>query len=335
MAALLIESGASLIPIFTSSLPEVLSAWGNDIVAMAEIYLTVGMKNLGVQAADIFDSSAPPTIYCPVLHPGQWTSLQAMEDIGFDLASQRLGDGSLLNYLLYLQTNQSFFLNSEHYLKKLDPFPWHWINRWDFRHAPFLLRSFRHFRLRLSDAVFKTWLNLEPERGWSPLCRAASQGLVAVMENCLSLGAKIDFEGCPLGSALMIASACGSLDAVKLLVRRGAAICYVGRKGPRSALSIARSSTIRSWLLVRQFSERLLIEAASKENQPDLVQGQCGVWSGIVQARIRLVGWLSRQPHESALDQIQKLACRSRQWRGEAAPMIDGYIYPQHRENKT
>ena len=130
----------------------------------------------------------------------------------------------------------------------------------------------------------------------------------------------------------MIASACGNLDAVKLLVRRGAAISYVGRKGPTSALSVARSSTIRSWLLVNQFNERLLIEEGSKENEPGIVQGQCGVWSGIVQARIRLVGPFAKLPHESTLDQIKKLARIRREWRGTCATMIDGYIFPRRIE---
>ncbi|KAJ9130935.1 hypothetical protein NKR19_g9690 [Coniochaeta hoffmannii] len=59
----------------------------------------------------------------------------------------------------------------------------------------FLRSRFDAFRSKLGLETFRELLNLQPAKGWSPLCRAASLNLVDIMENCLSMGAKVDFEG--------------------------------------------------------------------------------------------------------------------------------------------
>lgn len=177
----------------------------------------------------------------------------------------------------------------ENELQKMTPFPWHydWLN---FHEMAFLTSDFALYQQRLPYDTFKHLMNLEPERGISPLCRAASRGIMEIMENCLTMGADIDFEGCSLGSALMIACACGRLDAVKFLVQRGAAISYVGKAGLTSAVAAGRrSKTVIAWLLVGQFNEQRRLEnginASSWSEDREVRQ-----WSGIGKTDFRFEG---------------------------------------------
>ncbi|KAF2811526.1 ankyrin [Mytilinidion resinicola] len=205
-------------------------------------------------------------------------------------------------------------------LQKVTPFPWH--HHWpDFHKMAFLTSSFELYRRRLPHDALKRIMNLQPERGISPLCRASSRGILEIMENCLIMGAEIDFEGCSIGSALMIACACGRLDAVKLLVRQGAAISYVGKRGLTSAvLAGSRSERVIAWLLVGQFDEQARLNSGDEVPSDSRVNMEICPWSGIGTAALRLVGRREMQPHESSLDYAVRLSALKRQMRGVVVP---------------
>ena len=149
----------------------------------------------------------------------------------------------------------------------------------------------------------------------SPLCRASSRGMLEVMENCLTMGAETDFEGCSLGSAVMIACACGRLEALKLLVRRGAAVSYLGKNGLTSAVIARRSKAIIAWLLVGQFNEQRLTWE-DRLTSSDGVNSTVQPWSGIKKTHFRLVGRHQMQRHESSLDYAVRLSNLKRKLRG-------------------
>ncbi|KAF2488661.1 ankyrin [Lophium mytilinum] len=206
-------------------------------------------------------------------------------------------------------------------LQKLTPFPWH--HDWPhFHKMAFLTSGFEFYRRGLPHSTFARIMNIQPERGVSPLCRASSRGILEIMENCLKMDAEIDFEGCSLGSALMIACACGRLDAVKLLVRRGAAISYVGKNGLNSAMIAARrSKRVIAWLLVGQFNEQRRLNDSGELASSSGVSREVRPRSGIGTAALRLVGRREMQPHESSLDYAVRLAAMKREMRGKVVPL--------------
>ncbi|KAH7196516.1 uncharacterized protein B0J16DRAFT_390429 [Fusarium flagelliforme] len=209
----------------------------------------------------------------------------------------------------------------------VEPFPWHLYGPYRFSKISFLKEHYHHVCRRFGFPAFATWANLEPVQGWSPLCRAASQNSTEKMENCLSLGADIEFEGCPLGSALMIASACGQLDAVKLLVRRDARVCYNGRVGRLSVFKVATSKIVKAWLLVGRFNDQQRMKCS-----PEHDSTETKLWSGFVQARANLHGYELVRDDESRIDCAKRLMDYKRNLRGRVAPYIDGLIFNNHQE---
>ncbi|CAH0030040.1 unnamed protein product [Clonostachys rhizophaga] len=249
-----------------------------------------------------------------------WGFVQSLELMGVSLQDEKLGDTSLINALLQDHHRQEYFLNSPHLLDRLEPFNWQLLATGHI--PPFLKRLFRHYSRRLSQDDFQRWANLQPEKGWSPLCRAAVFGDVVCVKNCLSLGAEVDFEGSPLGSALMAASTCGQLEAVKVLVKHGSAISYTGKEGTMSALSVARSKTVRRFLLVGQFQRpRGIGDADPRNNSWD--DKNLKFWSGIAQARLRLDPMM-QVPEMSRLEYAIALARIKLDMRGQIASIIDG-----------
>ncbi len=207
-------------------------------------------------------------------------------------------------------------------LPRMTSFPWH--HHWpSFPNMAFLTTSFKLYRRRLTHHTFERILNLQPERGISPLCRASARGILEIMENCLTMGAEIDFEGCILGSALMTACACGRLNAVKFLVRRGAAISYVGKGGTTSALAAGRrSKKVIAWLLVGRWTEQGRVDGGdSPLSGTDWCEEEFQPWSGIGKASLPLVGRRERQPHESSVDYAVRLSALKRRLRGTIIPL--------------
>ncbi|KAH6991909.1 hypothetical protein EDB82DRAFT_427570 [Fusarium venenatum] len=258
-----------------------------------------------------------------------WRQLLAIRHLQGPLNEYLRSDSKLANYLLGFGEGHCFFLNSDHQLLKLEPFPWYQISRYVFDQMLFLRSNFRLFQRRFSQPVFKQWLNLEPDRGWSPLCRAASMEYLDVIENCLSMGAYIDFEGCFWGSALIIASACGKLASVKRLVRAGAKIDYIGSNGHTSALSVTKSEVVKQWLLVGQFVEQKKIVAAT-ESDTNCLQHQAGRRSGIAKIKVRLAELYRRRYEESSLDYLRRLELLKLEMRGKVPYYTDGVIYEDY-----
>ncbi|KAM0553081.1 hypothetical protein ACHAPJ_007629 [Fusarium lateritium] len=210
----------------------------------------------------------------------------------------------------------SLVLDNDEGLNGTSPFPWH-LEWTPFAELAFLDSSFERFREKVPRETFQAVLNLEPSRGWSPLCRAASLNLVDMVTNCLKMGADIDFEGCALGSAVMIASACGSLDAVKHLVRNGASVLYTTGTKPRSCYLLAGTKDVRAWLLSGRFRDQSAITyPAESENA-----GEEAFWSGYVQARLMLYGTRARAPTESSLDYAKRLAEIRKHFEGQVLPL--------------
>ncbi|KAF4969327.1 hypothetical protein FSARC_3401 [Fusarium sarcochroum] len=332
LVEVLLEAGASPSSILTRGLGELLSLWGHRCTNLVNMYHEYYMKHLGIQFVDLLDLSIPSAVYHPIrLHYfAGLDTLESLQRMGFDLTSLSHGCGDYVNQAVCLYPRlQSWLLNSGIGLESLTPIPWEWVDHRGFKSSsmklPFLDRTFRHFRRRLPETVFERWLNLQPSKGWSPLCRAASLGSVTIVENCLSVGAEIDFEGCSLGSALIIASACGKLDVVKILVRKGAAIGYIGRRGPIDAVSVARSNVVRSWLLVRRFSDLQRL----KDSDSDVSSGdEIKLWSGILKARYVLRGRALKHASESMLEYARRLRTMPIHYESQNLAPIDGLQYP-------
>ncbi|KAJ3549935.1 hypothetical protein NM208_g236 [Fusarium decemcellulare] len=248
------------------------------------------------------------------------TEIAAMHQLGFDLTQEDGAGRSQMHCIICFAKQSDFVLNNDCGLLRTTPFPWHltWpkLNK-----IAFLGSKFRDFERIIPRDIFCRIFNLEPSRGWSPLCLAAAWDIFDIMQNCLEMGAQVDFEGCPLGSAIMCASACGSLNAVKLLVRHGASLTYVGRDGFKSCVLIAGSEEVKSWLLCGQFTELLSIKDKGRSRETAEVKP----WSGIVRAGVRLYGKREKAPMGSTLDNAKRLSKARKYWEGKIVP-IDAEI---------
>ncbi|XXG99818.1 hypothetical protein Hte_006159 [Hypoxylon texense] len=323
----LISLGASTAAVYGRfPLPSLISLWGqNTSSQLFPVYFgdawqqSTPKRSLLSKAS----SSAFPMVWEDTAITSEHILLLA--NLGHDLTSEHEDGSSWMHRIICQDNSSDFVLDGEFGLGQTTPFPWH-LEWCLFGSIAFIRSRFSVFQHKLPHKVFRRILNLEPGRGWSPLCRAACLDLVDVMENCLSVGAQIDFEGCPAGSALMIAGICGSFDAVKFLVRHQAATYYTGKDGPMSVLSLTESESIRDWLLVKRFTESLRIESGSRQSHSDQMPREC-MWSGIAQAKLRLVGKWEMQPHESSLDYAKRLAGLRKRWKGKIVPVYDDLVY--------
>ncbi|KAF5677114.1 hypothetical protein FCIRC_6841 [Fusarium circinatum] len=330
MTALLLKFGASRAPLLTLGLTGTIDYWSHK-----------GLKSKAYATMEAEGSSAPVAY-----EKDRWLELDMPPASTFTTDVRHLlsvpylrnilldplfSHPMLGNYILYSPKPHCFLLNSGLQLDTLDPFPWYRIGRSAFAYVSILGTSFRYFRRRFSQSTLKRWINLEPNRGWSPLCRAASLDLIEEMENCLSIGAEINFEGCSWGSALMIASACGRLDAVRHLVRAGAKIDYLGKRGHVSALSVAESTVVRSWLLVERFVEqpKLATAAECDTSGTDKVAGRR---SGTAKIKVRVAELYDRRYGESSLRYAKRLGRLKQDLRGKVPYYFDGVVYSDDRE---
>jgi hypothetical protein len=231
-----------------------------------------------------------------------------------------------MHHIIADDESSDVVLTGDYGLLEATPFPWH-LEFQDLRNISFLTSKFYHFQQNLPRPIFQRILNLEPSApgAWSPLCRAAALDLVDIMANCLEMGAQIDFEGCPLGSAVMIASVCVSFDAVKFLVRNGASVSYessVGRNGARSCFSLAESEEIKSWLLTGRFMDQPRIAQGNKGTE----NAQTRPWSGIGRSGVRLYGKREKNPMGSTLDNARRLGKAKKYWEGKIVPTDDEIV---------
>ncbi|KAL8686200.1 MAG: hypothetical protein Q9218_007275 [Villophora microphyllina] len=113
---------------------------------------------------------------------------------------------------------------------------------------------------RLSTPIVAQLLKHRDLRFGTPLYTACTSTTSALQEGAittlLDAGADIDQEGGDHGTALMGACAAGRLTAVKLLVAKGAKICYEKEHRTISAIDAAKNfPEIVRWLLVGRFTQ--------------------------------------------------------------------------------
>lgn len=241
---------------------------------------------------------------------------------GLDLTLELGSEISPMHLAIANRASSTFVLNSNPNLETMTPFPWHIELSSD---LTFLHSMFRQYRRRLAAGDFVRIANLQPARGWSPLCIAARSCELELMRNCLCLGAEVDFEGSPHGSALVLACACGFLGAVRLLVQAGARLSYQGQNGHRSVFTFCRSKEVRRWLLVERFTEQRRIDTRPHWGNGERVRP----WAGTAIARLKLVGDRAMFYHETLMEYAGRLARMRKEWRGVVIPpiCIDGIVY--------
>ncbi|KAF6812509.1 ankyrin repeat protein [Colletotrichum plurivorum] len=209
-------------------------------------------------------------------------------------------------------------------LEDATPYPWNTIA--SVQLAAFISTAYPLFRKRYGRQVFQRFANLMPTGIESPLCRAAKQGSVLALEHLLELGASMDLEGCPFGSALMAACESGSLDGVEFLVRRGAALSYVGPNGLRSAyVSAQKSESILRWLLIDRFvDQQKLTDVPRYDRADNNMYSELFSWGGPVKVELVISGQMERLHHESSREYWSRLMEEKVGWRGKVVPLNTG-----------
>ncbi|KAK8032694.1 ankyrin [Apiospora arundinis] len=210
-------------------------------------------------------------------------------------------------------------------LEESEPIPWN--------SGGFLLNlGFSNFlklaRRRYKQESLTKFVDISPCNSWSPLCRAAANGLLSLMDNLLGLGAQLDTDGCPLGSAMMAACEYGRESSVIFLARRGAALTYSSPSGFRSAyLAAQKFADILEWLLVRRFVDQAKLSATSSclsELEERDNAGGSYAWSGPRKVELIITGAMERHPKESSFEYWIRLTREKKAWRGKVVPLVPG-----------
>ncbi|KAG5756927.1 hypothetical protein H9Q70_000467 [Fusarium xylarioides] len=282
----LLSLGASIAAVCrVGSLPSFINWFGDNLFDKAH---PVSFSQL---PKEFFTASDPPrfSTKCETLQLTPET-LNSLHKLKPDLTSEDEAGRSMMHYILGEEDLVDWVLDRGHPM------------------APGL-----RLRQRMPADLFCKALNLEPSRGWSPLCHAAALNRVDIVANCLEMGADINFEGSCFGSALMNASVCGSLDAVKFLVRNGASLTYMSKSGFTSCFLVAGTEAIRKWLLCGRFMDQKRLAA---ENDAACVQEEVP-WGGYIQAKVLLYGRRARWFGESTSDYEKRLSNMKRSWQGK------------------
>lgn len=177
------------------------------------------------------------------------------------------------------------------------------------------IRLVKMLRRTLANGVFTRILSWTSRDTASPLCLAASVNTAGMAEALITLGAKLEMEGCRHGSPLMAACAWGNLDAAKVFVRAGALLCYVNEEGVlRSAISAAsRHQKVIKWLLVGRYTEQPKIDY-----QPSQTTPHESVWSGPRLFKLALPVYMHRDFGESSWSHLKRLQKWREELRGSA-----------------
>lgn len=222
----------------------------------------------------------------------------------------------------------SFLLNFDFAFENIGAIPYADLGNNMNQGSAWLNEHFNMYLRRLGSERLRALANLEPTDSWSPLCLLASIGQTLAMDNILKLGANVDFDGSPSGSALMLACSSGRLEPVKILVRYGAAISYLGPNGFRSAVDAARNhKTILAWLLANRFTEQRKLAGTAKADSAAHSAEDVKPWSGIVKKELVITGTAQRQVDESARDYWFRLMAVKKDWRGK--------VVEQHKLART
>lgn len=163
---------------------------------------------------------------------------------------------------------------------------------------------------------FFSYLLNSTRRGWaSPLCVAASRNAAQLAEELVRMGAEIDLEGSPYGSALIVACTLGCLDVVKYLVRACAALFYVNEDGLllSAVASSFRHQEVKRWLLVERHIEQRKLEYRSSPSK-----SHESLWSGPRIFKIALPAYMLRDDDESRWDHLQRLQMWKKELMGKA-----------------
>jgi len=190
-------------------------------------------------------------------------------------------------------------------------------------------------------------LNFHPaanSESCSPLCFAASDSSIQMMQNMILIGADIEFEGYKGGTALMAACDYGRLDVVKFLVRRGARLLYSCDKSSQGRPPLHRSAIVAArehpdvlrWLLVERHTEQLKImgraengdHAATSEGSDEV-----RYWSGPTRAGMTLRTSERRQIWESSLEWLAKLRRIRQDLSGRVVPRAE--LWPELDDEGT
>ncbi|KAF5671107.1 hypothetical protein FDENT_10991 [Fusarium denticulatum] len=304
----LISLGASMAAICRfGSLGSLINWFGDNL--FDEVH-PISFSRLPKEFLTVLD---PPRFSTPCeelsLTPG---NLDKLRELKFNLMSEDEAGRSTMHYILGEENRVDWVLGSDQDLSGITPFPWHleWCQLCD---LALLTSSFERLREKMPTELFYKVLNLEPSRGWSPLCHAAALNRVDVMAKFLEMGADMDFEGSCFGSAVMNASACGGLDAVKLLVRNGASVTYTSKKMFISCYRVAGTEAVREWLLSGRFKDQMRL---ASDSDSECLQEEVP-WSGYVKARVLLYGGRARWPDESTLDYAKRLSKMKKRWQGQ------------------
>ncbi|KAI1124252.1 ankyrin repeat-containing domain protein [Nemania abortiva] len=164
--------------------------------------------------------------------------------------------------------------------------------------------------LRVSDSVFVGKYSL--------LYLAASTGLVAGVDDLLSIGIDIDVEVCDEGTALTVAAAHGQLEVVKYLVRRGAKLSNQssGSHEGTSAWMVAyEQKEVLQWLLVDRHTDQSKIMHANAD--ADGEDRQVKEWSGVTQAKMPLKWEWEKRRGESMLEYAERFQEIKEEFRGK------------------
>ncbi|CAG7561911.1 unnamed protein product [Fusarium equiseti] len=310
MVALLLRFGISLGLLVSECAYDLVDSWLNASSSIIDLLFTAILNEGLHHALRVLDWSSDAMLPMPAAISGPIIEIALL-----DYASVK--DLPQQNYiqLLFDRQGTQYLHSSGFLLEDLQPFPWNLIEATEVGNLTFLRENITSVNKLFGSESSNHWLNLNPTKGWSPLCRAASMNHVRAMENCLSLGAEIDFEGSPLGSALMIACACGQLSAVKLLVRKGANPFYYGKYGWISVMELIRSKVVRRWLLVGRFTDQMRLQWDSDTPTPGML-AETGQWRGPIQMRVKLNGFEEIQEGESSFGYAIRLAAYRRSMYG-------------------
>ncbi|GKT64047.1 hypothetical protein ColTof4_04404 [Colletotrichum tofieldiae] len=142
------------------------------------------------------------------------------------------------------------------------------------------------------------------------------------MENLIGMGAALDVEGSPLGSALIVACVTGRKESVIFLVRCRAALSYWGPGGFRSAYDAAKRNTpILDWLLVGRYVDQGKLTAPCDREPGNEKYPAPFAWGGPVRAELVICGTMERMPKESAKGYWSRLMREKSKWRGKVLPL--------------
>lgn len=255
----------------------------------------------------------------------KWKAFTELRHLGVDPHTVHSSGYSAIHDVADTSDSVSLLLNSDLFrLEDATPYPWNAIQGAQL--VAFISTAYPLFQRRFGRHALQRFANLMPTTFDSPLCKAARQGSVSVLKNLLQLGASIDWEGCPSGSALMAACESGAKDAIYFLVRRGAALSYTGPNGFRSAFfSAKRHRMILHWLLVDRFvDQHKLTSGPHCERSDDDVNPGSFSWGGPVKVELVISGRMERLHHESSREYWSRLMEQKVEFRGKIPPLNAG-----------